>query len=321
MTKKEHGTPPIPDQKNQALAEKEDGKYLEEMCSAANRVIDHTYPVMEMAHAELSKMYSVIRERVLAGGEATQEDKNELVVAMVKWAEKIHEAESEAQEQGKIVDNFTVSSLLQMRTHRIHSIPFGSTQKNDESNFVTYIKRYLDTGDIESLPVIEKMQISDFYITPEDVKLSKIDIQDGLKDVAIINKVVAQEKNISIKLNFPDEKLFISAPHGLNLETFLEIFKNTISAMPDGGEITITGKKSDDQKHLVLTISDTGIGMSPDTLQKALAGGFTTKPTGTGRGLGLVRDYFEKILHGEFKVDSEEDKGTTLTITLPLAEK
>lgn len=69
---------------------------------------------------------------------------------------------------------------------------------------------------------------------------------------------------------------------------------------------------------VLLTVSDTGCGMTPDVLEKAFEPFFTTKPEGEGTGLGLSMAYgFVKQSHGTIRIHSEPERGTTVRIYLP----
>ena len=69
---------------------------------------------------------------------------------------------------------------------------------------------------------------------------------------------------------------------------------------------------------LIITVADTGTGMSQDILSKAFDPFFTTKPIGSGTGLGLSMIYgFAKQSGGHVRIDSQPGKGTTITLFLP----
>jgi PAS domain S-box-containing protein len=115
------------------------------------------------------------------------------------------------------------------------------------------------------------------------------------------------------------------------LETaLLNLVINARDAMPEGGRLKIeTGRAIFDDAgarmrdlaagtYAVLAVSDTGIGMSPDTVARAFEPFFTTKPVGKGTGLGLSMVYgFVKQSKGHVDVDSALGRGTTVRIYLP----
>ncbi|MHB9879873.1 PAS domain S-box protein [Pacificimonas sp. ICDLI1SI03] len=110
----------------------------------------------------------------------------------------------------------------------------------------------------------------------------------------------------------------------------LNLCINARDAMPDGGNITIeTGNRWMDRRtaeqrglepgqYISLCVSDTGTGMTPDVIAKAYDPFFTTKPLGTGTGLGLSMIYgFAKQSGGSVAIYSEVGEGTMVCVYLP----
>lgn len=109
----------------------------------------------------------------------------------------------------------------------------------------------------------------------------------------------------------------------------LNLCINSRDALPDGGSILIetfnTHLASADSiselpagEYLTVSVSDTGIGMSPEVLARAVEPFFSTKPIGAGSGLGLSMIYgFAKQSGGQLTIRSEIGKGTTVCLYLP----
>jgi signal transduction histidine kinase len=95
---------------------------------------------------------------------------------------------------------------------------------------------------------------------------------------------------------------------------FINLIKNTIDAMPDGGTLEIASAENMDD--LQITFSDTGIGMSEDVLAKLFTPLFTTKSRGMGLGLPICKRIVEAH-GGKISVQSTPNKGTTFTIKMP----
>jgi signal transduction histidine kinase len=94
---------------------------------------------------------------------------------------------------------------------------------------------------------------------------------------------------------------------------FVNLIKNAIEAMPNGGTLKLASTQNTDD--LQITFSDTGIGMSEDVLAKLFTPLFTTKARGMGLGLPICKRIVEAH-GGKISVQSTANKGTTFTITL-----
>jgi signal transduction histidine kinase len=95
----------------------------------------------------------------------------------------------------------------------------------------------------------------------------------------------------------------------------INLFKNALEAMPGGGELSVIVESEAD--HLVLRITDTGHGITPEQMRHLFTPFFTTKEGGTGLGLTIVRGLISQH-QGEISIESEENCGTTYIIRLPL---
>ena len=105
----------------------------------------------------------------------------------------------------------------------------------------------------------------------------------------------------------------------------LNVFNNAFyavssedSAKVDKPKVTVSTEQL--ENNIQITITDNGIGMSQETLEKVFQPFFTTKPTGQGTGLGMSISYdiVTKGHGGELKVESEIGEGTAITVFLPI---
>jgi two-component system, sporulation sensor kinase E len=101
-------------------------------------------------------------------------------------------------------------------------------------------------------------------------------------------------------------------------QAFYNVIKNSVEAIQRHGILRI--ETDLDDTHVVVRFVDSGGGMSPDNLSRVFEPYFTTKPSGTGLGLLIVRRIVREH-GGELSIESRQAKGVRLTIRLPYIEK
>lgn len=148
---------------------------------------------------------------------------------------------------------------------------------------------------------------------------------------ALLRRTLMEDINLEV---IQGAALWLSEIDPGQLETaVLNLVINARDAMPEGGHITIeTGNATLDQnyvaiedeldpgEYVVITVSDTGIGMDHETMSRVFEPFFTTKDVGKGSGLGLSMVYgFLKQSRGHVRVYSEPDVGTSVKLYFPRA--
>lgn len=98
-------------------------------------------------------------------------------------------------------------------------------------------------------------------------------------------------------------------------EVFLNIFSNSIDAMPDGGHLIV--KIESAESKVIVTVADTGVGIPLEDIFQVYTPFFTTKPQGTGLGLSIVHRIIDEH-KGTISITSKKGKGTTVRIELPI---
>ncbi len=136
-------------------------------------------------------------------------------------------------------------------------------------------------------------------------------IQNSLK--LIENQ--ANENNIKIETKIEKDLNNIMIDKDKISQALLNLYLNSIEAMKDGGVLKVECDMLKNRKNVEIIVSDTGEGISEADMPHIFDPYFSTKPTGTGIGLGNVHNII-KAHNGDIKVKSEKNKGTDFIITL-----
>lgn len=111
----------------------------------------------------------------------------------------------------------------------------------------------------------------------------------------------------------PDEIVLYADQEQLE-QVFINLLTNAVEAIQGEGELVVSVQEENDD--VSIRLSDSGPGMSRETLDKAFEPFYTTKPRGTGLGLAIVFNIIQKH-HGRIAIESGEGRGTTFLITVP----
>jgi PAS domain S-box-containing protein len=168
----------------------------------------------------------------------------------------------------------------------------------------------------------------------EELKPSVIRMGDSIQNmIELAAGALGAEIRITTQVDASMPPIFVD-PAGLE-SALLNLVVNARDAMPRGGSIVVTSHArylieghpvvlaGDLQagRYACVSVSDTGHGMSKETLERAFEPFFTTKPRNKGTGLGLAMVYgFVKQSGGTVRVYSEMGHGTTVSFYLPLAD-
>jgi len=127
-----------------------------------------------------------------------------------------------------------------------------------------------------------------------------------------------QDRDIVVEQELRSDLPLLQLDRDQMKQAFYNVIKNSLEAMKRHGTLRI--RTDVDDTHIMVSFVDTGSGMSAGNLSRVFEPYFTTKPSGTGLGLLIVRRIVREH-GGELSIESNEGEGLTLTIRLPYIEK
>ena len=173
----------------------------------------------------------------------------------------------------------------------------------------------LSLSEIQRLSEMLRNMLS--FSKPEEEAKKRINLNELLEGILLMMEKQMREANVKIITELDPEIPEIVASTNQMRQVILNMFKNAKEAMPKGGTLRVATKRED--SGVLIHVEDTGTGIPEEIRNKIFDAFFTTKQRVKGVGLGLSVCYgIIKDHGGQIKVDSEEGKGTTFTISLPI---
>ena len=181
------------------------------------------------------------------------------------------------------------------------------------------------------------------FAKSSEPKFEPLDVSKIMKEITVLLSSRLTKSGIVVRKNLAGQLPMINGDRSQLKQVFLNIFLNSIEAMPHGGEITVdvttgeynegaahaesrrrgdaevevtTGEHNNGAEKVVIKITDTGSGIQEENMIHLFEPFFTTKGSGTGLGLSICKRIVEKH-SGEISVESVYNKGTTVTLVLP----
>ncbi|WP_194841292.1 ATP-binding protein [Salinibacillus xinjiangensis] len=183
-------------------------------------------------------------------------------------------------------------------------------------------KSYIEDKDKEYIKIsIEELVRAEYMIQnylslskPNSRKYEVIDLSNLLKDLASIMATYAIKTKVHVITSIKDD-LQISGFKYEVQQVLLNVFKNAVESMENGGELRVWAEEK--EQFVEVTIKDEGKGISKEDLKKIGTPYFTTKKKGTGLGLSVSFEIVKRM-GGNIQIESEVGKGTTMTVQFPI---
>ncbi len=193
----------------------------------------------------------------------------------------------------------------------------GFLQLQQENNRVTPLHNEIMLSELDRINLI----VSEFLILakPQAIQFQVKSIRNILNDVVSLLNSQAHLYGIEFRFQSEPDDYKVHCEENQMKQVFINIIKNAIEAMENGGIITIELFRLS-REEIGITISDQGIGIPSEMLPKLGEPFFTSKENGTGLGLMISQGIIEGH-KGMMEIFSRPGKGTRVDIVLPLAEE
>jgi two-component system nitrogen regulation sensor histidine kinase GlnL len=165
--------------------------------------------------------------------------------------------------------------------------------------------------------------------SPGRLKPDKVNLHRVLSDIVLLQRRATGGREISIQQYFDPSIPPILADEALLTQLFLNLIKNAMEAVGEGGVVKVTSRVLSDYsmtqkgerraRMVAIDVADNGPGIPAEVLEHLFTPFFTTKSQGTGLGLAICQKIVSEH-RGMIKVDSDPSRGTIFTVMLPLIQ-
>jgi len=214
-----------------------------------------------------------------------------------------------------------LAAVGQLAAGIAHEIRNPLTSIKGYTEFLSMDETGKDRQELFSI-VLEEIErvnsiVEEFMVLSKPIaaSLQKKEILPIITNVLSVLDYQLRKSKITTQLTFDDSESLVECDENKLKQVFLNFIKNAVEAMPNGGNLLIAVKSSEEIK---VEIKDNGVGMTEEQLQKIGEPFFTTKNDGTGLGL-LVSFKIIESFKGKVYIESEKNKGTSFHISFPKA--
>jgi two-component system, LuxR family, sensor kinase FixL len=167
---------------------------------------------------------------------------------------------------------------------------------------------------------LEKLlsELRDLY-SPRTLDKHEMDLNELVREIYDLMKDDCEAKRMHVILSLHPEKLMAPGDKEKLKQVLLNLVKNGVEAMPEGGKITLTTSRRGNKAEI--SIADEGCGIPDDQREKIFSPFFTTKKGGTGLGLSVSKGIVEDHPDSTLTFDSRQGRGTVFKIAMPLIRR
>ncbi len=150
---------------------------------------------------------------------------------------------------------------------------------------------------------------------------ARADLNEVVNDVIALTNHLIKTNGVKLSLELDAQLAWVSIDSNQMKQVLLNLIHNALQAMPNGGELLVStcGAKRDDHDWVVMSVKDSGVGITPANQERVFEPFFTTKGNSGGTGLGLSVTYGIVTDHGgTIEISSEPNNGSIFSVWLPM---
>jgi PAS domain S-box-containing protein len=247
---------------------------------------------------------------------------------LLQAQEKLEEQNMELVAANRAKSEFLANMSHELRTPLNAIIGFsellanGSLGPTGNERFAEYAQDINNSGTFLLRIINDILDLSKIEAGRMELFDTEFNVLDAVDSVIILIQERAREKALELVVSIDKKLPALRADDRAVKQMLINLLSNAVKFTEPGGKVAVTARL--EQGAMEFTVSDTGVGMSPDDIEVALKpfqqvdGSLAREYEGTGLGLPLVKSMIE--LHdGHLRIDSAVGKGTTVTLHFPIA--
>jgi signal transduction histidine kinase len=177
------------------------------------------------------------------------------------------------------------------------------------------VTRIVEAGN-RAAEIINRLR--SFYTKSAPVERELVDVNELIPEMLVLLRSEANRHSLPMRTDLAADLPRVTADRVQLQQVFLNLMLNGIEAMKDSGGVLTIVSQLDNDDQLLISISDTGVGLPAEKADQIFNAFFTTKPQGSGMGLAISRSIVESH-GGRLWASANSGRGATFHFTLPTA--